>query len=330
MSHISATDARMTIEHLGKLPATERARVAKALWSEFPQREDAYLEKSSFSDVEELAQLLDHITSEDATDDATSISGFLRAALIHGTAGFGVRSVDPDSNFVTHRFPSGSYVLDNCLHSGAYGQTVYSGGEGTYKSWTAIAAAVDAVGAGWTVAYLSAELEPAELDWRVVKVCAGELEEILSRFHVIEDDGVVTVSQAVDAIMATIALGSTRKLLIVLDSVQRLVGLMSEAGGNGYYDSLRQWSEFTRQVVRISRGRVSCLVISESNDKGTDKGQQFKHAASVTVGFKHSPDQYGCVDVTITKNRRFARKEVPTLKFNENTGRLGIAEETGS
>lgn len=326
MSHISATDARTTIEHLGKLSALERNKVAKALWGDFFRLEDVYLENSPYGDVEELGQLLEQIVSLDATDEATSISGYLRAALIPSDNAFGVREIDRESKVITHKFPSGSFVLDNALHGGAYGQTVYNGEPGVYKSWTAIAAAVDAAREGWTVAYLNEELEPQELDERAVKVCAGNFEGLSERFRVVESDGAVTVDKAVDAIGATIDLGSTRKLLIVLDSVHRLVGLMQETNGNRYYDALRDWAEFTRQVPRISRGRVACLVISESNGKDKDRGQQFGFVASVTVGFKHSKETHGHIDVDITKNRRFQRREVPALKFDSEKGRLVMAE----
>lgn len=183
-------------------------------------------------------------------------------------------------------WPTGCRRIDELTGGGGYGMTVIAGQPKVGKSLLAISAAVEAARSGWRVVYLNAELTRSSILRRIVayaKVIDPDLKANLS-IHQIEVG--FSVADALEAIRGQIDFDVTR-LLIVMDSINRIVDLSTEDGSEmGYWRTLRNWSELARRTSRISEGCISSIVVSELNKQGNVKGGSLDYAADLVVSIK--------------------------------------------
>ena len=207
------------------------------------------------------------------------------------------------------RWPTGlSYVDQAC---GGYGITVVAGKPKVGKSLVAIGAACESVQQGWRVAYVNAELTPAELDERLLRYTSrfndSQVEAVLDRLHLLHVSPGVTVDRVIEEARVLLEMDDT-KLLLILDSINRLVKYSTRPGDDGHYwAELQKWSGFLTKARRDSEGLVSGLIVSELNARGAVKGLDLEYEADQVISINRGGDDptksHGLVEIAVPLNR---------------------------
>ena len=206
------------------------------------------------------------------------------------------------------KWPTGMPRVD-AMTGGGYGLTVFGGRPKLGKSLAAMAAAIEAAAAGWSVVYVNAELTERETHERVMRYVAGRAgalrpHAIGANFVLVNANPGFTARDLIAEVAQTVSL-DTDRILIVLDSINRLVNLdlSQPLVESSYWDRLRAWSEWPRLAARLSDGRVSVLVVSELNQREGVKGGNLEYDADLVVKFTtgSTPDR-AQIDVALSRS----------------------------
>ena len=178
------------------------------------------------------------------------------------------------------------------------------------KSILGLASALEAAATmEWRVLVFNAELTRGETDERVDRYIAAHpgAEDALPFVRVIHLSRGFNLEALHQAILCELEPDDLR-LLLVVDSVSRI----ADVSGQEYFHVLRDLGVFLMTARRISEGVVSALVVSEMNQRGTDKGDRGSYLSDMLVKMKPAREA-GYVDIDV----KYARGagEGPVGKF---------------
>lgn len=190
---------------------------------------------------------------------------------------------------------------------GFYGISMLAGVGGAGKSIVALGSALCAAAAGWTVAYMNAELPVSTIRMRLSRMMGGfgiERAEIEKSLHVF---GVYDGATLDDVVEWTCSLvePTTQRLLVVLDSLNTLATYTcgSGAGDGGYFRELDAYLLWSAEARRHSEGAISFLMVSELNRSGVVKGGTSEYRPDVVMTLKRSPSIECGIHFDVTKSR---------------------------
>jgi len=198
------------------------------------------------------------------------------------------------------QWPTGIEELD-AITGGGYGLTVFAGSPKLGKSMAAMGAAIRAGCAGWSVMYVNAELTPREIRQRMMQYIAHGTrpDPLLVRMNVIPIHAhrgfqfADLLGRAEEAMHL-----ETDRVLIVLDSINRLAKCDGTEGGDThYYRRLDAWGEWARMLVRLGEGRISVLAVSELNRAMQIKGADLEYSANLVVRFTEGDALHRSVNI---------------------------------
>lgn len=200
-------------------------------------------------------------------------------------------------------YPIGCTPVDEILAGmGGVGVTVLAGQPKVGKSLMALSAAVESARAGWRVIYVNAEMSRAHIGLRLSNYM-GKLDQgVVDRMKIAN----VTTGITLDGLFAEVEKEvrvDDDKLLIVLDSINRIVDMgQTEGGENAYWRLLRDWSSWAMNSRRATEGRIGWLIVSELAAQGHVKGRSLEYLADVVIRIS-STDVEDVVDVDVPYSR---------------------------
>lgn len=184
---------------------------------------------------------------------------------------------------------------------GFYGLTTVAADGGTGKTMLAMASAIEAAASGkWQVLHLSAEDDSGGLRERFNLYCnshpgAEDCVGMLKAISVGCGQTPMTICHEIDA---HLNLDINVPILIVLDSINTITTL----GNRSYLDGLAAWGKWAMLARRISGGRVSFLINSETNKRGVAKGEALGFWSDVVLHLSKKTESI--VDIELKKTRR--------------------------
>jgi len=218
-----------------------------------------------------------------------------------------------DSTYIETRFdvdgampPSWPSTLDyietHC--QGFHGVTSLAAAKGTGKTTLATSCAIEAAAHGWQVVVFLAEDDTNGLRKRLFEYAqyhpdsAAAAVEWLHFFSV--PMGVTKESILMDITAATDR-ESDRPVLVVMDSINTIASL---SRGNYLHKlhNLGLWAMISR---RISRGAVSFMLVSETNQRNEIKGANLGFWSDQVLTMKRVKGEEGLVEMTLAKARRW-------------------------
>ncbi len=308
-------DPSELIKWLSNLTLRDQIDQAPKIRFDLPELGRKYYEAgASEDDISRLSWVLDEVPTCDPDHSSVVIHDAISLAF-KMDAESTIAEVDMHPKYTTHHFSSGCQALDHAFGEGAYGVFGFSGDPGIGKSWIGINAALRSMLRGWTVEYVNTELEHGEFSERALLVNRHVGVEDWSKLGVWSIPGRISVREVITKLKDRVELGKTEKMMIVMDSVNRLATFCH---GN-YLRDLADWTELSRSMVHASGGLIGVMMVSELNKAGNEKGEQVRYLASVVARMKMDPDQMGMIDLQVLKNRRYRMQECPQVKFDTKT-----------
>ena len=315
------------IEWLGTISLKERIEIKSKLVKDTEEANKLYLENgASPDDIERLEWIVDSIPEIDPNDPSVMICDVLDEAEKLNQE---VESEQVDlsaTDLLTWKFPSGCDAIDFAAGGGAYGVFSLGGEPGIGKSWMAISAAVKATKEEWQVYYVNTELELREISNRLIIVNGGQGPKLWGMIRILMTPGRLTLLDIKDKIKESVILGSTHKILVIFDSVNRMAKLMERTTRGGYLSALSDWGEFARAAAQMSEGRIAFMLISELNQRGNDKGEQLGYLSSLHLRLIKDKDNSELIEAEIMKNRRFQKGGIPALRLDRRSSTFVVAE----
>ena len=205
------------------------------------------------------------------------------------------------------QWPTGCAHVDDLTEGGGYGFVVYAGQPKVGKSLLAISSAIEAARDGWRVVYGNAEMSRSQMIHRL-RNRMGKLDDrVVENLHIANLSTGINVERFYHEVCGVIE-DNDQRLLIVLDSINRVVDAGLEAGSDGaYWKLLRDWSAWAMNSRRSTEGDISWLIVSELNARGDVKGRSLEYTADVVVRLKSTevPDVVE-IDVPYSRSTRAA------------------------
>lgn len=231
----------------------------------------------------------------------------LRASMQDTTE---TRAITVDRKKEIHKtvtWPSSVPEVDRAI-TGFCGMTVVVSDPGAGKSTLAMASALEAAATGdWHVVYLAAEDRQNTIEQRIRNYVSAHPHtakpSAIDLFPFVVGRG-----QTPPTIMGEIewtlerCRDKSRRLLLVLDSVNSIVNL--NANGAGYLKQLTWWGTWAQTATRDSLGDIGFLVISEKNKSGRAKGEGIDYWADSVVTL--TPQGQFEVNIALGKQRHSA------------------------
>lgn len=285
--------------------------------------EDIYLDQGcSMASIVKLLKVLEDLRQQKRDLHGTQINRWLGLAKNLPVEKYSSLCPDDAPGDAMPFWPTGCSRLD-ALTGGGYGMTVISGEPKVGKSLLAMSAAIEAARSGWRVVYLNAELTKASILNRVLAYAKTIDDDLKANLSIHQIEAGFTVDDAMEAIRAQLDL-DTMRLLIVQDSINRIVDLSCEDGSEfGYWRTLRMWSELARRTARLSEGLISSIIVSELNKQGRTKGGGLDYAADLVVSIKaDSEDDQDLVYMSVPYARSSRGGKVGELMRSWQNGRF--------
>ena len=183
-----------------------------------------------------------------------------------------------------HTWPSGLKGVDDRA-GGFYRCSVIGGPEKLGKSIIALRSSLLAAEHGWRVLYYDGEDGPGLNHERICNALAADREQWpgwMDNFTA----RCFGVGQTVKGIAQDAAnhVGPTdEKILITLNSVNRLGKRMQRAEDVSYFQCLQRINEWAWSLSNYTQGRISTLLVSEVNRAGRFTGQDVEYAADLLL-----------------------------------------------
>lgn len=218
---------------------------------------------------------------------------WLREAQAIQPEPIGDHSVTESPGAPPPRFPTSLEGWNEKTAGGGYGLTCIAGYPKCGKSMLALGCAIEAArdDVPWRVLYFDAELSRYEILTRIRRYLGTEpTKELVEHFSVHPTELGASIPEVFHKVAEKIDL-EDENLLIVLDSLQRIVELsLYGDGDNAYWNTMRSWVNLCRMASKLSGGRVASIVVSELALKGHVKGNQIEHAADLVLKIKADED----------------------------------------
>jgi predicted ATP-dependent serine protease len=185
---------------------------------------------------------------------------------------------------------------------GGVGVTVLAGQPKVGKSLMSLSCGIESAKAGWRVIYVNAEMSRAHIGLRLLNYMGKIDPQVASRMKIANVTTGITIDGLYDEIEKEVEPTDT-KLLIILDSINRIVDMgQSEGGENAYWRLLRDWSAWAMNSRRSTEGRIGWLIVSELAAQGHVKGRSLEYLADVVIRL-NSTDVPDVIDVDIPYSR---------------------------
>lgn len=197
-------------------------------------------------------------------------------------------------------WPSNLLYIDANV-GGFYGMTTIAAEKGTGKTLIATASAISAAATRrWQVCHFLAEddYDGFRERFNLFLSTHPEAHSCFDHFHPVAVGKGQTPKTLVAEVKRLIEPGSNAPILIVLDSINSIVNL----SGGPYLQGLSDmglWAMFAR---KISRGRASFLINSETNKRGESKGESLPSWSDVYLKMKKCSESV--VEMRLDKTRR--------------------------
>ena len=280
------------------------------------------LPPSSDEEIEDLRNLIYSITARSAM-----MPGRQLASALHD----GRRNVlspiewtdanDPGTGVETIHWQTGCQAIDEKIRGG-YGMTVIAGAPKVGKSLLAISSAIEAARSGWSVVYANAEMSLNHILERMRNYCGTFDPAVGENLHLAQVGPGITIDKLYEEIEREAIEDDTDKLLIVLDSINRITDFSASGETEGsYWQSLQDWSAWAMNSRRSTEGRISWLIVSELNQRGDVKGLNLQYTADLVIRMSASeaPD-VAIIDIPYSRATR-AEAVGPTIR-DFQTGRF--------
>jgi hypothetical protein len=192
-----------------------------------------------------------------------------------------------------YTWPSGIDAVDK-LSGGFYDLTVVAGGYKLGKSLLALRSALEAAENGWTVLYLDGENDPGTLGRRIVNYFGCDFTRwpdwYVERF-ILRRFGPQATIEGVAVFAAGRITEADDKVLIVIDSANRLAKRVSSNQKTPYFEALGGIVDWGQNVACLSRGTVGVLLVSELNRRGQATGLDVEYSASALLYLRGDPTE---------------------------------------
>lgn len=317
--------ARKYLEALNALPIQDRPEYARVI-PNLSAFEDELLELGCpLDDIDALMTELQFYRGESPSDSSMKLAAFLRAALERPAETSTVEALAGAEPTYKPKFPTGIWPVD-FLTGGGYGVTTIGGDAKAGKTTAAICAAVAACRAGWRVVYVNAELDRNEAILAFMRACGGEIPGVvIENLTLVTPDFAFTPLDCVNRASAVLEFGDAR-MLLVLDSINALVDLTSDAmgGGGDYWAANAVWRNFAVRATKLSLGKIAFLCISETNKDGGIKGRTLEYKSDLVVRITKDPSDFELVDITVTHSRSTRSGECGSFRRDWENGRFTL------
>ena len=240
-----------------------------------------------------INRLTDVILSIDARFNSSSGKQLLK--ILHESRKNSVASVEwssptdavPDSS--TPFWKTGCDPIDELTGGGA-GMVVCAGMPKVGKSLIALSSSVEAARAGFKTVYVNAEMSSDHLLRRFHNYMQKVDPIVGKNLHIAHVGPGLTIDTLFAEIKNFAIEDDTEKILIILDSINRIVefGCSADGSEDGYWKTLADWSAWAMNSRRASEGRISWLLISELNSQGSVKGRNLEYTADIVLRLQSS------------------------------------------
>ena len=232
-----------------------------------------------------------------------------------------VQRVDDHVIDLTPHWSSGCESIDKVLDGkGLYGCNTIVGEQKTGKSLLAIGAAVEAARDGWRVIYINAEMSRGHIAERFFRYMGGTPEPLVAEQLQILNVG---PGFSIDVFIEeadTLLEYDDRRLMFVLDSLNRMVDFDTERGG--YFEAMKRWVLFSMAARKESDGAISSVIVSELNKRtGASKGDQLEYACDTVITLKATGTK-GLVELQVAASRATDGGDPEVLHRNFANGRF--------
>ena len=232
-----------------------------------------------------------------------------------------VQRVDDHVIDLTPHWSSGCESIDKVLDGkGLYGCNTIVGEQKTGKSLLAIGAAVEAARDGWRVIYINAEMSRGHIAERFFRYMGGTPEPLVAEQLQILNVGpgfsIDVFIEEADKLLEY----DDRRLMFVLDSLNRMVDFDTERGG--YFEAMKRWVLFSMAARKESDGAISSVIVSELNKRtGASKGDQLEYACDTVITLKATGTK-GLVELQVAASRATDGGDPEVLHRNFANGRF--------
>lgn len=194
------------------------------------------------------------------------------------------------------RYPSGLLGVEEKA-GGFYGLTVLAAGPKAGKSLIGLRSCLDsAASPGFKVIHVDFELDDLTFTDRLCKAYnVYSLEELPEMVPYLAERMVFIEgrSSQVDEISRAIADGicntTDEQVLICIDSVSRMAKRMEGAGRMSFFKAQQAITDWARNCVTLTAGKIGVILIFETNRQGQVKGQDPEYTGDCVVTIK-TPD----------------------------------------
>ena len=218
-------------------------------------------------------------------------------------------------------WPSTLEPIDR-VYGGFFGLTGIVAPPGVGKTMLALSSALQAAATGrWNVIYFGAEVDDDEIVTRRNREYLRYPEAIVGNdFFQFRHVGLGQSLQ--EMVYDLLEIDYTLPVLVVWDSINTITKMM----GGDYLNRLSQllmWAAFAR---KLSRGSLSFLIVSETNQKGRSKGESLEFWSDLCLNLSGKPDETA-VDFKIDKIRRGEWIPIPTMTRHWQSNRFYTTEQ---
>lgn len=198
------------------------------------------------------------------------------------------------------RYAGGLYDLE-VVAGGLYGLAVIAGAPKSGKSLLALRCALDTARQAETlVVYVDLELDSGTYARRLLGACGartqGELPSWIPDHMRIIDGRDAGVEELSDGIAEQLD-DQHERVLIVIDSINRLAKNQQLHRKDAYFDALSAVVSWARRAMTLSHGQIGAILVSEVNRAGQITGQDPEYAADCLVTLRPEDGGTGIVEV---------------------------------
>ena len=190
----------------------------------------------------------------------------------------------PPSSEDSPSWSTGCVPIDNVARG--HGMSVIAGAPKAGKSLLALSSAIEAaLSDDWKVVYINAEMTANGIMKRMSNYLGGKFDDrIHDNLFIANVYPGITPSDMCDQIVEHAIDDESDRLLIVLDSINRLASFATSAeDGESYWTAIDSWQRWGLISRRISEGAISWLMVSELNSRNEVKGQNLVYTADYVV-----------------------------------------------
>jgi len=283
-------------------------------------------------DRREISRMVDIILSIDVKLNSNS-PGRRLIKILHEARKNSIAPVEwssptddlPDST--TPFWKTGCDSIDKLTGGGA-GMVVCAGMPKVGKSLIALSSSVEASRLGFKTIYVNAEMSSVDLLHRFHNYMQKVDPIVGENLHIAHVGPGLTIDTLFAEIKNFAIDDDTEKILIILDSINRIVefGCSADGSEDGYWKTLTDWSAWAMNSRRASEGRISWLLISELNSQGSVKGRNLEYTADIVIRLQNSGVE-DVVEIDVPYSRISKSGKIGMAFRDFSTGRFIVHDE---